>query len=74
MFRFHARLWAAANAADPARARADDRRTGLRDVDALSEAGLPIITLQGQRGAIELASTIKPACPASTATRPRRWR
>ncbi len=30
------------------------RRTILRDVDALTEAGLPIIVYQGNQGGIEL--------------------
>lgn len=30
------------------------RRTILRDVDALTEAGLPVVVYQGQRGGIEL--------------------
>ena len=36
------------------------RRTILRDVDALTEAGLPVIVFQGNQGGIELASTTAP--------------
>lgn len=37
-----------------ARALEVDRRTVLRDVDALNEAGLPVLTFSGQGGGIEL--------------------
>ncbi len=35
------------------------RRTILRDVDALTEAGLPIVVLQGNQGGIELGFNYK---------------
>ncbi len=42
------------NSADLAGELEVSRRTILRDVDAMTEAGLPIVVHQGNRGGIEL--------------------